>query len=73
MIKCTFIIKESNRNTNIYVENKTQEEIDTMLINKEYFSIKVVDEYYLIDRNIPREQHEEILLPYLGKRIIDTV
>lgn len=68
MIKCTFIIKESNRNTNIYVENKTQEEIDTMLVNKKYFSIKVVDEYYLIDRNIPREQHEEILLPYLIKK-----
>lgn len=65
MIKCTFIIKESNRNTNIYVENKTQEEIDNILKNNLYFSIKVVDEYYLIDRNIPREQHEEILLPYL--------
>lgn len=65
MIKCTFIIKESNRNTNIYVENKTQEEIDNILKNNLYFSIKVVDEYYLIDINIPREQHEEILLPYL--------
>ena len=38
---------------------------DNILKNNLYFSIKVVDEYYLIDRNIPREQHEEILLPYL--------
>lgn len=64
MIKCTFIIKK-NDNIEAKVEMKTKEEIGEVLINNLYFSIKAVDEYYLIDRAIPKEQHEGILLPYL--------
>lgn len=64
MIKCTFLAKE-NDNVKMHIEMKTQAEIDKMLINQEFFSIKVVDEYILIDREIPREEHEELLLPFI--------
>lgn len=68
MIKCTFVLGSNKKDVKIHTELKTQEEIDSMLIENKYFSIKIVDEYYLIDRRISRAEHDNILMPYLLKK-----
>lgn len=68
MIKCTFVLGKNKHDAKIHIESKTQEEIDNMLIANMYFSIKIVDEYFLIDKRIPRAEHDDILMPYLLKK-----
>ena len=64
MIKCIFLLKENNGIKEV-IETKIEKEINKILTDGTYFSIKNVDEYIFLDRSFSKQEQEQLVLPYL--------